>query len=330
MKKMFVPFSILVILVIFLASCATPPESEKPFRVAVVMPSKIDDLAQSQSMYDALVAIQKEMGADKFEFVYSQNMSDVEVAAAAIRDYAAKGYNLVIAHGSQYRDSLQEIAPDFPEVSFAWGSSVDTFTDKGINNVFAYEARAEQGGYVNGLMAAKLTKSGKIGVVGPIETADPKLYVEGFKKGVADTNPNVEVLVTWTGSFSDVALASEAAQTQITSGADVLTGVSQGAVGAIDKAKESNVVWFGTQSNQTSLAPEIVAACQVYHWEVALTQIIDQIEKGALGGQSFQTDLKNKGEVIEYNEGYQLPEDVKAAAQAAIDGIINGSIKPLP
>jgi basic membrane protein A len=179
-------------------------------------------------------------------------------------------------------------------------------------------------------MAAKLSKSGKIGVVGSVEIAEPKLYVDGFKKGVADTNPGAVVLVTWTGSYSDVALAAEAAQTQITNEADVLTGVSQGVVGAIAKAKENDVVWFGTQSNQTSLAPEIVAACQVYHWEVALTQIIDQIKKGAQGGRSFQVDLENKGEVIEYNEGYQLPEEVKAAAQTAIDGIVNGSIKPLP
>ena len=91
-----------------------------PFRVAVVMPSAINDLAFSQSMYDALIAIQNERGADNFEIVYSENMFVVDDAAAAIRDYAAQGYNLVIAHGSQYGSSLQEIAPDFPETSFAW------------------------------------------------------------------------------------------------------------------------------------------------------------------------------------------------------------------
>ena len=103
------------------------PVAAEPFRVAVVMPSAINDLAFSQSMYDALIRIQEEMGADNFEFVFSEGMFVVDDAAAAIRDYATQGYNLVIAHGSQYGSSLQEIAPDFPETSFAWGTTVDTF-----------------------------------------------------------------------------------------------------------------------------------------------------------------------------------------------------------
>jgi basic membrane lipoprotein Med (substrate-binding protein (PBP1-ABC) superfamily) len=326
----------LLILGMVLAACqqATPKATEaptKPFRVAVVMPSKINDLAFSQSMYDALVAVQNEMGKDKFEFVYSDGVFVVEDAAAAIRDYASKGYDLVIAHGSQYGSSLSEIAPDFPNVSFAWGTTVDTFTEKGIKNIFAYEARAEQGGYVNGIIAAMLSKSGTIGVIGPIETGDAKLYVDGFKAGVLATKPDANVTVTWTGSFSDVAKASEAAQTQINAGADALTGTAQMVVGAIGVAKDKNVPWFGTQSNQASLAPSIVVASQVYKWDVVLKQIIDLVKSGTLGGKAFSIDLANKGEVVELNPDYKLPDDVKAAAQSAIDGISKGTIKvPLP
>ena len=154
------------------------------------MPSAINDLAFSQSMYDALLRIQEEMGGpDAFEFVYSEGMFVVDDAAAAIRDYATQGYNLVIAHGSQYGSSLQEIAPDFPETSFAWGTTAETF---GLPNIFAYEAASQEGGYVNGVLAATLSTSKVIGVVGPIEVGDAKLYVDGFKAGVAATNPDVQ------------------------------------------------------------------------------------------------------------------------------------------
>jgi basic membrane protein A len=326
----------LLIAVLTLTACqpaAAPeatPEPVKQFRVAVVMPSQINDLAFSQSMYDALNVIKSEMGAENFDFVYSENMFVVDEAAAAIRDYASQGYNLVIAHGSQYGSSLVEIAPDFPNTSFAWGTTVDTFTDKGITNVFAYEARSEQGGYVNGVIAAMMTQSNVIGVVGPIETGDAKLYVDGFKAGVAATKPEVVVNVNWIGSFSDVALASEAAQTHINAGADMLTGTAQMVVGAVGVAKEKGVLWFGTQSNQTSLAPEIVVASQVYKWDVVLRQIIDLVKAGTLGGTAFQIDLANKGEVIEYNPAFTLPAEVGQAAGAAIEGISNGSIKALP
>ncbi|HSR19497.1 MAG TPA: BMP family protein [Anaerolineales bacterium] len=313
------------------AAPAVPPTEApaEPFRVAVVMPSAINDLAFSQSMYDALLVVQKDMGGDTgMEIAYSENMFVVDDAAAAIRDYASQGYDLVIAHGSQYGSSLQEIAPDFPEVSFAWGTTVDTF---GLPNVFAYEAASQEGGFVNGVMAATLSQSKVIGVVGPIETGDAKLYVDGFKAGVLATDPAAQVNVNYIGSFSDTALAAAAAETHIAAGADVLTGTAQMVVGAIGQAQENNVLWFGTQSNQTSLAPTIVVASQVYHWEVVLRQMIDLIGQGTLGGQSFEINLANGGEVIEYNADYALPEDAKALAETTVTGITDGSVTiPLP
>ena len=307
------------------AATEPPVAPAEPFRVAVVMPSAINDLAFSQSMYDALVRIQEEMGGpEAFEFVYSEGMFVVDDAAAAIRDYATQGYNLVIAHGSQYGSSLQEIAPDFPETSFAWGTTADTF---GQPNIFAYEAASQEGGYVNGVLAATLSQSAVIGVVGPIETGDAKLYVDGFGAGVAATNPDVTVNVNYIGSFSDVALASEAATTHISAGADVLTGTAQMVVGAIGKAEENNALWFGTQSNQSSLAPSIVVASQVYHWEVTLREIIALINEGTLGGTSFKANLANGGEVIEFNPDYALSDEAKALAETTIRGIIDGTIK---
>jgi len=305
------------------AEVATEAPPAEPFRVAVVMPSAINDLAFSQSMYDGLLRVQEEMGADAFEFVYSDGMFVVDDAAAALRDYASQGFDLVIAHGSQYGSSVQEIAPDFPEVSFAWGTTVDTFDQP---NIFAYEAASQEGGYVNGVLAATLSTSKTIGVIGPIETGDAKLYVDGFTAGVLATDPTFTVSVTYTGSFSDTALAAEAATTHIAAGADVLTGTAQMVVGAIGKAEESSVLWFGTQSNQTSLAPTIVVASQVYHWEGVLTQMIDLIQAGTMGGQSFAINLENGGEVVEYNPDYALPAEAQTLADATVQGIIDGTI----
>ena len=327
MKKFAWFLTLVVALSLVLSACGAPAANApaEKFRVAVVMPSSITDMAFSQSMYDALVRVQKDMGGpDKFELVYSENMFVVDDAAAAIRDYAAKGYDLVIAHGSQYGSSLQEIAPDFPKTSFAWGTTVDTF---GQPNIFAYEAASQEGGYVNGVLAATLSQSNVIGVVGPIETGDAKLYVDGFKAGVAATNPDIQVNVNYIGSFSDVALASEAATTHISAGADVMTGSAQMVVGAIGKAKESNVLWFGTQSNQSSLASSIVVANQVYHWEVMLKEMIGLIQSGTLGGKTFRANLANGGEVIEFNDGFALPGDAKNLADSTIKGITDGSIK---
>ncbi|HLF87871.1 MAG TPA: BMP family protein [Anaerolineales bacterium] len=319
-------FLFLLVFALALAACggSTGGGDTGTFRVAVVMPSAINDLAFSQSMYDALIKIQTEMGgAEKFEIAYSDNMFVVEDAAAAIRDYATQGYNLIIAHGSQYGASLQEIAPDFPETSFAWGTAGDTF---GLPNVFSYEALSQQGGYVNGVVAAALSQSGTLGVVGPIEVGDAKLYVDGFIAGAKAQNASIQVNVNYIGSFSDVALASEAAQTHADAGADVMTGSAQMVVGAIGVAEERGILWFGTQSNQASLAPSIVVASQVYDWTVVVNDIIAKIKSGTLGGEAYALSLENAGLLIEFNSDYNVPADVKDLAEKTIQGIKDGSI----
>ena len=290
-------------------------------RIAVLLPSAKNDLAFSQSMVDSL----EKLGEDyEIEVAYTDNAFVVEDAAAAILDYASSGYDLVIAHGSQYGATIEEIAPDFPEVSFAWGTAVDTF---GLPNVFAYEAAADQGGYVQGVMAAAMSTSDVLGIVGPIEVGDAKLYAEGFVAGARAQNPNVDVRVNWIGSFSDVALAAEAAKAFATQGADGLTGTAQMVVGAIGVAEEQGIAWFSSDVDQSSLAKDVVVSGQVYHWEeVVLSQMLDEIEQGTLGGKSYALTFENGGLAIAFNDDYDLPAEVRALGEETRDGIIAGEI----
>jgi basic membrane lipoprotein Med (substrate-binding protein (PBP1-ABC) superfamily) len=322
--------SIIVLTIGLLAAVfGGPAAAAEPFRIAIVMPSASTDMAFSQSMFGALKAVQKEMGGESaLKIAYSEDMFKVPDAAAAIRDYASQGFNVVIAHGSQYGSSVQEIAKDFPKTTFAWGTHVDTF---GLPNVHAYTAAAEQGGYVNGVLAAKLTKTKVIGVTGPVEIGDAKTYISGFTQGVASVDPSIRVAKTWTGSFSDVALMAEAAKTQIAAGADILTGSSQSVVGSIGAAKaKGKVLWFGTQQNQAALAPELVVASQQYDWTGVLKEIIKKNKAGKLGGETYVAGLKNEGLKIVYNPGFKLPDGVKKAGDKAISDITSGAIKVTP
>jgi basic membrane protein A len=301
----------------------TTAAAAEAFKIAIVAPSAANDLAFTQSIVDAVNVIKGEMGLADSDIQITDGTFNIDDAAGAIRAYADSGVDLVIAHGSQYGGSLEEIAPDFPDTSFAWGTAADT---KGLSNVFAYEAASDEGGYVMGVMGAALSQSGTIGIVGPVEVGDAKLYVDGYKAGVLAQNPDANVLVNYIDSFSDTALASEAAQAISANGADVMSGTAQMVVGAVGVAKDQGILWFGTQANQTSLAPEIVVASQVYHWEVVLREIIAKVQAGTLGGEQFVIDLANGGEVIEYNDAYDLPAEVKTLAEETIAGIIDGSI----
>jgi len=284
--------------------------------MAIVAPSASDDLAFSQSMVDSVNALDRDITVQITDGTFI-----VEDAAAAIRGYAEDGIDIVVAHGTQFGASLAEIAPDFPDTTFIWGTATDT---QGLDNVFAYSPASDEGGYVNGVVAAAISTTGIIGVVGPVEAGDAVPYINGFITAAEAGGATVNV--TYTGSFGDVALAAEAAEAHLANNADVLTGTAQMVVGAVGVASDAGVPWFGTQSNQTSLDADLVVASQVYHWEVVLEEMLDLRDNGTKGGQAFEINLANGGLVIEFNDGFDLSDDIKAAAEDAIAGIIDGSI----
>jgi len=313
-------------LVLFAGPASAKPTSPtalplSQFKVALVAPSATNDLAFTQSMYSSLKTLQAKYG---FKLSVSENQFVVANAADIIRQYASEGYNLIIAHGSQYGGTIEQLAPKFPNVSFAWGTASSTY---GLKNVYAYQAASNQGGYVQGYLAALLSKTKVIGEIGPIATGDAKLYVDGFKAGALAADPEATVHVSYTGSFSDPSLMSKQATEYLAEKADVLTGSSQSVVGAITVAKANNVAWFGTQWTQASLAPKQVVSSQVYNWTPTVYAMLAGIQAGQLGGTYYTISLKNGGEKIQFNPAYKLSASLQAKAEKVIKGIENGTIK---
>ena len=323
-RRLLVAPALVAALLLFagLTSAASGTTKSTPtLKVALIAPSAHNDLAFTQSMYAALKTLQAQY---HFKLSVSENQFVVADAANIIRQYASEGYNLIVAHGSQYGGTIQQLAPKFPKVSFAWGTASSTF---GLPNVFAYQAASNQGGYVQGFMASLLSKSKVVGAIGPIAVGDAKLYVDGFKAGALAASPESNVLVSYTGSFSDPSLMSKQATVYLAQKADVLTGSSQSVVGAITVAKTANIAWFGTQWSQASLAPQQVVSSQVYDWTGIFSKMLNKIQAGTLGGSAYTINLKNGGEKIQLNPGFKLPANVTSAAQKTIAGIQNGSIK---
>ncbi len=317
-----------ILLAVFAVTGAATIGQDDVFRIAALMPSATNDLAFSQSMYDALVAIQEELGEEAFEFTVQDSTYIVDDAAVALRDWAASGeFQLVIAHGSQYGPIVEELAAEFPDVSFAWGTRQDTF---GMDNVYSYAAASDEGGYFNGVLAAHLTETGVVGLVGPIEVGDGKLYADGFANGVASVDEEIDVNIVFIGSFSDVPLATEAAETHIANGADVLTGTAQMVVGPIAVAVANDVLWFGSDASQDELSEDIGVAFQIYKWDVLLLDMIANIKDGVLGGEYYKLTLENNGLVMEFDKDFEVSDELMTAAQETLTGIILGDIIPIP
>jgi basic membrane protein A and related proteins len=324
MKKVFVVLLGVLVFFVVVAGGNSAVAAEK-LRIGLVLPSTVDDMAWSQSMVEGLRAVQKKMGEANVEIAISEKLGKAVDAGAATRQYASQGFDIVIAHGSQYQSVLPEIAKDFPKTTFAHGTGFLTGP-----NIFAYDPQAQDGAYLLGILAAKMTKSGVIGIVGPVEAGDAAKYNYGFQQGVMKTNPKASVRIAYTGSFNDIVGAGELAKTEMTAGADVLTGSSQQAVGAVRAvAEKPGKFWLSTDIDQSSIGPNTVLASQVYNWEKVVNKIIDLRKKGTIGGQVLTLSFADGTLELKYNPKLEakVPKAVKDAVEKARKDIASGALK---
>lgn len=316
MKKLYGLLAVLLVLVLGMSVLGAP------FKIAIILPSSINDGEWSQGIYESLLQLVDEYGADNLEIAYSENMWNIADAEVAFRDYAAEGYDLIVAHGGQFGNAILAVAPDFPNTSFAMGTDGTPFMAYGVPNFFGYDAAADEVGYVVGEFAAKISDAGVVGLINPIESGDVAAYEQGFTAGAKAANPDIEVLSVYTGSYSDSALASEAAQTMVAAGADILTGTSQAVVAAMGVARDNGALWFGMRIDQAYLAPKTVALSSVYDWRVCIRPMIESIKKGVLGGELYVLGVENGGLYITMNE--------QALFGKTISGIVDGTIDTRP
>ena len=302
---------------------AEAPKTQK-LKIALVLPSTVDDMAWAQSMYEALKKMQSQ-SKDGIELAVSERMGKPVDAGAAIRQYATQGFDIIIAHGAQYQSVVKEIAPEFPKITFAYGTGFQTGP-----NIIAYDPQAQEGAYVMCILAAKMSKSKIVGIVGPVEAGDAVKYNKGFQMGVAAAGGNVKTRIAYTGSFNEIVKAGEIAKTHMDAGADFLTGSSQQAVGAIKAvAGKPGTYWLSTDMDQSMVAPDAVLASQVYNWEKVLTKILDLRKKGTVGGQHLTLSFADGMLELKYNpklEG-KIPQEAKAAVEKAKKDIAAGTLK---
>lgn len=299
---------------------ATSSSTRNPnaLKIALVVESTIDDKGWCQAMYDGLLEAKKDLG-NKFEFKVFEKMLAID-SGSTFRQCAAEGYDLILAHGAQYKNPIIEVAEEFPDIAFAYGTSDQIVAD----NVFTYMPESEETGYLSGLLAGLLTKSNIVGLVGPVDGGDAARYNRGYVLGVQKANPKAKILVAHTGSFSDNVKASEIATSQIKSGADVLTGSSQQAVGALVATADSkDALWLGQDLAQFTIpaGKEKCVAASSYNYAAVIKSIIADLEKGVKGGVCIPLNFNNGGFVFEYNEA--LESKVTPAMKSMVDDALN-------
>ena len=299
--------------------CTQPVQAAdgEGLKVALLLSGAANDQGWNQTAYEGAQKACEKYG---YELAYTENLEVADISAA-FADYASAGYDVVIGHGYEFGDPALEVAETYPDTKF-----ICTEADASADNVASYVMACEQTAYVEGIIAASTSESGKLGAIGPIPGDSLVKIINGYEDGAKSVNPDIEVQTAWTNSFVDTQLAQEAAKAMIDNGVDVIKHCANACGnGAMTAAVEDGIWCQGDSYDQSSLAPDNILDSAIYNLDVVIDTALGSVADG-----SFEGDVYNLGMAdgaVEVLLSDNLSDDVKATAQDAIDKIVSGELE---
>lgn len=256
----------------------------KKLKVALILSGPANDQGWNAVALQGLKDAEAKFG---IQSAYSENVG-VADSEAAFMDYASQGYDLVIGHGYQYGDPAVKAGKKFPKVKF-----MAIEANSSADNVASYVIACEQAGYLMGILAASMSKSGTIGMVGGIEQPSIIKVVEAYKLGAKAYNSKIKVLDAYIGSFTDVNLGKEAALAMADKGADVLSHIAnQAGTGVIKAAEERKLLTTGDSWDQSVISPAAVVCSTIYNVPTLVMIAVDKVRQGQFKGGVFNMGMK--------------------------------------
>jgi len=291
----------------------------KKMKVALLLPGPINDSGWSALAYSSL----KKVEAMGLETTYRENVSQSDMVEA-FRAYATQGYDIICAHGFQFGDAAKEVAKQFPKIKFVVTSS----TISQEPNLASIYVPGAQAGFVAGVVAGSVTKSGKVAYIGGMDIPAIKEPALGFESGVKYVNPQAEVNISFIGSWEDVAKGKEMALALINKGYDVVLGnANQASLGVLQAAVEKNILAVGYVSDQSQFYPNTVVASSFLYYP--LEMVVKEVQNSNFKAQNYRAGINEGGTGIIWNKKMKeslAPEIVKKI-EAALEDLKSGKIK---
>jgi basic membrane lipoprotein Med (substrate-binding protein (PBP1-ABC) superfamily) len=291
------------------------------FKVGLVVPDPITDGGWAQSANDGLKAIAKDTGAEIGQPVENDSAAAFE---GIFRNFASQGDQLVFAHGTEYEAAAKKVAADTPGTIF----SVMNGREVGPN-LMPVQFDAGQGTYLAGMLAAGMSKTGKIGCIGPQEIPIIKETFDAFEKGAKAVNPNIEVKRAFIGS-TDVAKGKLLAQSFLSAGIDVIVHNADDAGKGVAQAvmEKDGAMFIGANSDQSDLATPKNLGSFILDVPHAMDALAHNVKDGKDLGKAYKGGLKDGAVGLVYNAKFAgtIPADLKAKIDAAKADMIAGKL----
>lgn len=308
------------------APAAAPAPAPEPLKAAWVYVGPVGDAGWTFAHDLGRKAVEAKFG-DKVKTTFVEKVPEGADAERVIRDLAQQGNKIIFATSFGYMEPMLKVAKDFPDVKFEHATGYKT-----ADNMRVYDARFYQDSYLAGMIAGKMTKSNTLGFVGSFPIPEVLRNINAYTLGAQSVNPKVKTKVVWVNTWFDPPKESEAAQSLINGGADVLLQNTD-STAVLQTAEKAGKYAFGWDSDMSAFAPKAHLASAIVDWSNYYTksvqEVMDKTWKGGSvtrwGVEEGQNDLVKMADFVPA-EVKTAVTDVKAKMKAGAFDPFTGPI----
>jgi basic membrane protein A len=342
-KKLNVVLVLVLLLSAFLTGCAS--QGSGKIKVGLVTDTGgVNDKSFNQSAWAGVQKAGTDLNMD-VKFIESKQPTDYEKNIDA---FATQNYDVIITVGFLMGDATAAKAKQYPKIKFAIidnqyfptkGSAAcsdtvkDCYADGGLTNVTSLMFQEDQVGFLAGVLAGGMDKTGTVCTVSGMEIPPVVRYVTGFQNGAKWEKPDVKTLNVYIPSFTDPATGKEDGVNMISQGCDVVFGVGGNTGnGGLLAAKEANLMAIGVDVDQYLTYPEVQSALissAMKNVDVAVYNYLKSVSDKSAKAGALIANIQNGGVGLApfHDWDSKIPADVKTKIQTATAGLKDGSIK---
>ena len=297
---------------------AAAASSAAPLKIAFAYLGPAGDHGWTYAHDQAVKAIQKEYG-DKIVVSTVENVPESADAERVFRDMATQGNTLIFATSFGYMEPLLKVAADFKDAKFEHATGF-----KQTDNMRSYDSRSYQTAYLTGIIAGKMSKTNTIGVVGSIPVPEVIRNIDAYTLGAQSVNPKIKTKVVWVNSWFDPPKETEAAQSLINGGADVLLQNTD-STAVLQTAEKNKKFAFGWDSDMSKFAPTAHLASAIINWQPYYSKAVKEALDGSWKGNTatWWGIKEGANDVVAISD--QVPAEVKDLVAKTKASIADGS-----
>jgi basic membrane protein A len=288
-------------------------------KVGFIYLGPIGDLGWTHQHELARQALVKEFG-DKIETTYLENVPEGPDAERAIEQLVRAGNKLIFTTSFGYMDPTLKVAKKHPNVHFEHATGY-----KRDKNMSTYSARWYQGRFIQGQIAAKMSKAGLLGYIGSFPIPEVISGINATMLGAQSINPNIKVKIIWANTWFDPGKEADAAKALVDQGADIIMQHTDSPA-AMQVAEERGKLAFGQDSEMIKFGPKAQLTSILDTWAPYYISRVKAELDGTWKEENTWGGLDSQ--MFEMAPYTNMPDDVKKSAEDTQAAITAGKLQP--